>query len=39
MLTCRLTHFVLQAVKIALETKKYLVDHNLHDVTQVGCTQ
>lgn len=24
-----------QAVKIALETKKYLVDNNLHDVTQV----
>lgn len=26
----------LQAVKIALETKKYLVDNKLHDVTQVG---
>lgn len=24
-----------QAVKIALETKKHLVDNNLHDVTQV----
>lgn len=28
-------HALLQAVKIALETKKYLVDNNLQDVTQV----
>jgi hypothetical protein len=26
-----------QAVKIALETKKHLVDNNMHDVTQVGA--
>jgi len=29
------TNPCLQAVKIALETKKYLVDNNLKDVTQV----
>lgn len=29
----------LQAVKIALETKKYLVDNNLQDVTQVWAQQ
>jgi hypothetical protein len=31
--------FYPQAVKIALETKKYLVDNNLQDVTQVGSQQ
>ena len=28
---------MLQAVKIALEVKKHLVDHGLFDVSQVCC--